>query len=208
MTTNRATVLVGMMAIALCGTVAKAQHLWWNLEGQKDATCLYGEITVLATHPAIYYCGANWHPGEPAGGRLVPSFLFLALLVIGGAVAGYAARRRAAVRRVPTWTGGIVPTAAMEYTATSYAKPLRLFFRSILRPSREVRIDVHPGTPFPHTITYRSEYTRFIDRHVLGPIHTGAVRAAGLVRRLQSGSVQLYVGYVVVALVILLVFAR
>jgi len=23
---------------------------------------------VLATHPHIYYCGANWHPGEPAGG--------------------------------------------------------------------------------------------------------------------------------------------
>jgi hypothetical protein len=47
---------------------AHSQHLWWNLEGVKDATCLYGEIEVLATHPAIYYCGANWHPGEPAGG--------------------------------------------------------------------------------------------------------------------------------------------
>ncbi len=47
---------------------AHAQHLWWDLQGQKDATCLYGEITVLATHPAIYYCGANWHPGGPAGG--------------------------------------------------------------------------------------------------------------------------------------------
>ena len=47
---------------------ADAQHLWWDLEGQSDATCLYGNITVLATHPAIYYCGANWHPGEPAGG--------------------------------------------------------------------------------------------------------------------------------------------
>lgn len=47
---------------------AHAQHLWWNLEGQKDATDLYGEITVLATAPHIYYCGANWHPGEPAGG--------------------------------------------------------------------------------------------------------------------------------------------
>jgi hypothetical protein len=45
-----------------------AQHLWWNLEGQRDATCLYGEITALATAPGIYYCGANWHPGEPAGG--------------------------------------------------------------------------------------------------------------------------------------------
>ena len=46
----------------------QAQHLWWDLQGQNDATCLYGEITVLATHPAIYYCGANWHPGEAAGG--------------------------------------------------------------------------------------------------------------------------------------------
>ena len=47
---------------------ADAQHLWWDLEGQRDATCVYGEITVLATHPGIYYCGINWHPGEPAGG--------------------------------------------------------------------------------------------------------------------------------------------
>ena len=51
-----------------CPAAAQAQHLWWNLDGQKDAKCLYGEITVLATHPGIYYCGANWHPGEAAGG--------------------------------------------------------------------------------------------------------------------------------------------
>ena len=55
-------------AIFLCQGRADAQHLWWNLEGQGKATCLYGEITVLATHWCIYYCGANWHPGEPAGG--------------------------------------------------------------------------------------------------------------------------------------------
>jgi len=47
---------------------AHAQHLWWDTENQRNATCLYGEITVLATYPSIYYCGANWHPGEPAGG--------------------------------------------------------------------------------------------------------------------------------------------
>lgn len=52
----------------LLSPVADAQHLWWNLEGEKNAVCLYGEITVLATNPGIYYCGANWHPGEPAGG--------------------------------------------------------------------------------------------------------------------------------------------
>jgi hypothetical protein len=55
-------------AIGLFCSSLMAQHLWWNLEGQRDATCLYGEIIVLATAPGIYYCGANWHPGEPAGG--------------------------------------------------------------------------------------------------------------------------------------------
>lgn len=59
--------LTAATALLFCPT-AEAQHLWWNLEGQKDATCLYGEIYVLATAPNIYYCGANWHPGEPAGG--------------------------------------------------------------------------------------------------------------------------------------------
>lgn len=55
------------ISLLVC-THTQAQHLWWDLEGQKQATCLYGEITVLATAPHIYYCGANWHPGEPAGG--------------------------------------------------------------------------------------------------------------------------------------------
>jgi Domain of unknown function (DUF3472) len=60
--------LLILSGLLLFSTIAHAQHLWWDLEGQHDATCLYGEITVLATHPHIYYCGANWHPGEPAGG--------------------------------------------------------------------------------------------------------------------------------------------
>ena len=47
---------------------AESQHLWWKTENHRDATCVYGEITPLATHPSIYYCGANWRPGEPAGG--------------------------------------------------------------------------------------------------------------------------------------------
>ena len=64
----KATTLTATVATLFLCAHAQAQHLWWDLQGQKDATCLYGEITVLATHPAIYYCGANWHPGEPAGG--------------------------------------------------------------------------------------------------------------------------------------------
>ncbi len=45
-----------------------AQHLWWDSQGREDHTCLYGEITVLETMTFTYFCGANWHPGEAAGG--------------------------------------------------------------------------------------------------------------------------------------------
>ena len=64
---SRAVCIAVTGVLMFCGN-ARAQHLWWNLEKQDRAVCLYGEITVLATHPAIYYCGANWHPGEAAGG--------------------------------------------------------------------------------------------------------------------------------------------
>jgi hypothetical protein len=64
----RTTILFTAFYLSLACSPAPAQHLWWNLEGEQNAKCLYGEITVLATHTTIYYCGANWHPGEPAGG--------------------------------------------------------------------------------------------------------------------------------------------
>lgn len=64
---SSANVVVAAICLLTAGR-ANAQHLWWDTKGLKEATCLYGEITVLATHEAIYYCGANWHPGEPAGG--------------------------------------------------------------------------------------------------------------------------------------------
>jgi hypothetical protein len=63
-----AAIVVGA-ALALSAGRVEAQHLWWpESPTRKDATCVYGEITVLLTHPGIYYCGANWHPGAPAGG--------------------------------------------------------------------------------------------------------------------------------------------
>lgn len=61
--------LILVLANFLIGRAeAASSHLWWNIRGQENARCLYGEITVLATHNPIYYCAANWHPGEAAGG--------------------------------------------------------------------------------------------------------------------------------------------
>jgi hypothetical protein len=54
--------------LSLLGPPARGQTLNWDLERQKDATCLYGTVTVLATQPGTYYCGAKWRGDEPAFG--------------------------------------------------------------------------------------------------------------------------------------------
>jgi len=55
--------------ITCTASAAMAQHLWWKPKpADKPATCIYGEIEVLATSQTIYYCGCNWWPGAPAGG--------------------------------------------------------------------------------------------------------------------------------------------
>jgi hydrogenase-4 component B len=117
-------------------------------------------------------------------------------------------RRGRTSRRTATWTCGIAPEPAFEYTATSFAKLIRLYFGPILRPAREVTVALHPGTPFPRTIHYRGEVTHLLDARLYGPLHRAAVAAAQLIRRLQSGSLQLYLAYAVAALIGLLVLAR
>jgi hydrogenase-4 component B len=129
------------------------------------------------------------------------------LLVIASATWFIGARPRPA-RRAPTWTCGIAPESAFEYTATSYAKLIRLYFGRILRPAREITVELHPGTPFPRTVRYRGETSHVIDERLYGPLHRTAVASAQLARRLQNGSLQLYLAYTVTALVILLVLAR
>ena len=42
-------IVAGAAALLAAGRV-EAQHLWWDTERLDHATCLYGEITVLATH--------------------------------------------------------------------------------------------------------------------------------------------------------------
>ena len=40
--------------------MAATEALNWDMEDQTNVTCIYGEITVLATIPHLYYCGAQW----------------------------------------------------------------------------------------------------------------------------------------------------
>src|SRR5262249_41091097 len=105
--------------------------------------------------------------------------------------------------------GRIGQTPRMEYTATSFAEPLRRVFAELYRPTKELTIDFHPESKyFVQSIEYRSEITPWFERYLYDPCLWFIRFLAAVVRRLQSGSLSAYLIYITIVLVILLLTAR
>jgi hydrogenase-4 component B len=112
-------------------------------------------------------------------------------------------------RDYETWgCGRIVQTARMEYTATAFANPFKRVFDFFYRPTKHLDIEFHPESRFfIKRIEYenpaRSIFDDWLYRPALDLLRSGA-RAAGA---LQSGSANLYLAYILVALLLMLVLA-
>jgi hydrogenase-4 component B len=147
-----------------------------------------------------------------AVGEMSSPLLALGLLLLLGLVP-LALRLGGADRRLrvgDTWgCGRIGQTARMEYTATAFAEPLRRVFAQLYRPTRDLSIDFHPASKyFVHSIEYRSEIHPWFERVLYDPLlHTLRI-AATWTRRLQGGSLHLYLIYMTFALLVLLSVAR
>jgi hydrogenase-4 component B len=147
-----------------------------------------------------------------AVGEMSPPLLALGLVLLLGLIplglwlAGSCGRPRAG----DTWgCGRIGQTPRMEYTATAFAEPLRRVFAELYRPSKDLTIDFHPASKyFVQSIEYRSEIHPWFERVVYDPLLHALGSAAAWVRRVQGGSVHVYLVYLAVALLVLLAFAR
>ncbi|HUM14446.1 MAG TPA: hydrogenase 4 subunit B [Candidatus Nitrosotalea sp.] len=145
-------------------------------------------------------------------GQMSAPLLALGLLLLMGLVPValwiLGADRR--LRVGDTWgCGRIGQTPRMEYTATAFAEPLRRVFAELYRPTRDLSIDFHPESKyFVQSIEYRSEIHPWLERLLYDrPLH-GLHRAATWVRRLQGGSLHLYLLYLTLAFLALLTAAR
>nr|MBI2904798.1 hydrogenase 4 subunit B [Chloroflexota bacterium] len=139
---------------------------------------------------------------------LVASGLLLILTLVP--LVMWALRVNRKLRVSDTWgCGRVGQTPRMEYTATAFAEPLRRVFAELYRPSRELTIDFHPESKyFVQSIEYKSDITPLFDRWLYDPFLRLVRFAAGQVRRLQAGSLHLYLVYVTFVLVLLLLAAR
>jgi hydrogenase-4 component B len=100
-------------------------------------------------------------------------------------------------------------TARMEYTATAFSQPFKRIFAVLYRPVKQLDIEFHPESRFVvRTIHYENPTRSIIEEWLYLPALGGAQRLAGIARRIQSGSANLYLAYIFVTLLVLLLVAR
>jgi hydrogenase-4 component B len=121
-------------------------------------------------------------------------------LILAGLVAVLAlvrGRRRAAA--APVWACGQKVEPALLWSSAGFTKPLRLVLEALLRPERTVTLVETNGVA--QRLTYRGSVPHLFDTLLYRPVVRSALAAATIARRLQSGSLRAYVGYLL-ALVI------
>ena len=125
------------------------------------------------------------------------------LLVAGVRLAGASARARVS----DTWgCGRIVQTARMQYTATAFSNPFKRVFDFFYRPRRRLDVDLHPESRFfVRSIAYESPTRSIFDDWLYTPLMAALGRATATARAIQSGSANLYLAYILAALVAMLV---
>jgi hydrogenase-4 component B len=114
--------------------------------------------------------------------------------------------RAAAPATVPTWDCGYAaPTARMQYTSSSFASGLVELFSAVLRPRGQ-----SPSLrgPFPAPARFHSHVPEVVLDHAITPSVRLVARGLVWFRWIQRGAIQLYVLYVLAALVIALLVWR
>jgi hydrogenase-4 component B len=116
--------------------------------------------------------------------------------------------RAARTRIAPTWDCGLRGlTPHMEYTATGFSKPIRMIFKALFRPRREVQREYDFSPYFATTLRFESQVEEVFQTRIYRPLKWWVLRGSRRLRALQAGSLQAYLIYLFITLLALLLLA-
>jgi hydrogenase-4 component B len=128
--------------------------------------------------------------------------------LLGAVLVGAWKRRRFPARVDKTWNCGIALTPRMQYSAGSFAQPIKRMFSAIVWPDRAVKVEYAHAPYFVSTINYDVSLKPIFNRYIYAPVRAVFLRFLLVLRLLQNGSIHAYLAYVFVALVATLVVVR
>lgn len=109
-------------------------------------------------------------------------------------------------RRDVTWNCGTIPTSQQQYTATGFSKPLRRAFSSILNPQRRTEYIRKEHSYFGRKMQVHLHIPDLFNDKLYKPVQTWMINSSSAFRRVQQGSVSLYIGYTMLAMLVVLIW--
>jgi formate hydrogenlyase subunit 3/multisubunit Na+/H+ antiporter MnhD subunit len=104
--------------------------------------------------------------------------------------------------------GGERAQPRMQYTATSFAEPVVRVFDDVLQPARDVEV-THAGESryLVNRVRFSQSVLDLVESRLYRPVLTVVDRFGVLARRIQNGSIHLYLLYSFAAIIVVLVVA-
>jgi hydrogenase-4 component B len=163
---------------------------------------VFASLTGPAVEAAPQAASAVWLIAPHGFAQISPLFIGFLLAAVTVVSLVLVRARGLAVRYEDTWgCGRIRQTPRMEYTSSAFAEPLRRIFAELYRPTQDLSITAHAHSRYyVQSITYTSHVVPWLESALYDPITSGMHRLAAQVRRLQAGSIHLYLLYVMAAL--------
>ena len=170
---------------------------------------VFPRVFVLMAIQGVSAIGIGFEPAllEPfirlTGNITMASAIFFAFILVALA-ARYLLYRGKTITRSGTWGCGFTqPTVKMQYTGTSYAASILAFF-STVAPLRED----HSGIEgcFPGRSSYRSKVNDVAELYMNAVIVHPVLALFAKLRWIQHGDIHLYIGYILLAIIVLLFF--
>ena len=172
----------------------------WNM-GLASLGCLVLGVTPAWSFPFLNHLTQTFlhTPNLPAtaetitltaligGNQAYVPLLLTGCLVLGGLLAMILPRvlgKKTNIRKELTWSCGVTPSAEFEYTATGFSQPLEVAFSKF-----------HATADMYDTYLYR-------------PLVTTLLRISKKISIIQVGKIQVYIGYILLALIGSLLWIR
>jgi hydrogenase-4 component B len=193
-------IVLGVLPFVATSAIASAFHLDLGPIGPYSAL---GPLTV----------------GYTAGGLTSMSSLSMPTVLVltgsvGAALFGFVALassgRKPVVRPFTTWEGGFGPLGERtEYTATSLSQPIRTVFKTFYRPHTSIRREYFSDSNHlvRRSVSVVSETREIFEEYLYAPLLRGTLFVLDRVRRIQTGKINSYLLYIMIATVSLLLLA-
>ncbi len=151
----------------------------------------------------------NFTINPQAGKDIYLSTPLIAFVLIASGAVGFAVYKlfgTAKPRIYNTWDCGYYQLSPRnEYTATAFSKPFRLAFSFFLLPYRRTQ-KIRESFYHVKSFSYETHTTPVFKKYIYKPILAATLHVAGSMKRIQPGSIHLYISYIFLTAFLLVVF--